>query len=251
MLFGEFAGEDKALLAHRRSLVHDIDHDGLEEAPQSACSQFVLYRLVYDKLEHSGADNEFYPIHLEQFLVLPDDGILGLGEDAQQGIAVEGFQIGEDGQSADDLRDESVTAQVLRCHEMQQLVAVGLAHVVAGTESHDVGIESLCNLALDALEGATADEQDILSVDSNHLLLGMLAPSLRRHIDHRALEQFEQSLQIAILNQSIENGWQGIFELKADNQGTLQKAKPMGNGVYKVNTFSGGDDTWKPKKVIR
>jgi hypothetical protein len=57
--------------------------------------------------------------------------------------------------------------------------------------------------------------------------------------------------QIAILNQSIENGWQGIFELKADNQGTLQKAKPMGNRVYKVNTFSGGDDTWKPKKVIR
>jgi hypothetical protein len=38
---------------------------------------------------------------------------------------------------------------------------------------------------------------------------------------------------------------------KHDNQGTLQKAKPMGNGVYKVNTFSGGDDTWKPKKVIR
>jgi hypothetical protein len=37
-----------------------------------------------------------------------------------------------------------------------------------------------------------------------------------------------------------------------DKQGKTEvKAKPMGNGVYKVSSFSGGDDTWKPKKVIR
>jgi hypothetical protein len=58
--------------------------------------------------------------------------------------------------------------------------------------------------------------------------------------------------QIAILNQSIENGWQGIFALKHDGSGKTEvKAKPMGNGVYKVSSFSGGEEVWKPTKVIR
>ena len=58
--------------------------------------------------------------------------------------------------------------------------------------------------------------------------------------------------QIAILNQSIENGWQGIFALKHDSSGKTEvKAKPMGNGVYKVSSFSGGEDVWKPTKIIR
>lgn len=39
---------------------------------------------------------------------------------------------------------------------------------------------------------------------------------------------------------------------KHDNQGKTEvKAKPMGNGVYKVSSFSGGEDVWKPTKIIR
>jgi hypothetical protein len=58
--------------------------------------------------------------------------------------------------------------------------------------------------------------------------------------------------QIAILNQSIENGWQGIFALKHDSSGKTEvKAKPIGNGVYKVSSFSGGEEVWKPTKIIR
>ena len=39
---------------------------------------------------------------------------------------------------------------------------------------------------------------------------------------------------------------------KHDSSGKTEvKAKPMGNGVYKVSSFSGGEDVWKPTKIIR
>jgi hypothetical protein len=37
-----------------------------------------------------------------------------------------------------------------------------------------------------------------------------------------------------------------------DSSGKTEvKAKPIGNGVYKVSSFSGGEDVWKPTKIIR
>ena len=50
------------------------------------------------------------------------------------------------------------------------------------------------NLALDAVEGATTDKEDILGVDMNKLLLWVLATALWRHINHRTLEQLQQTL---------------------------------------------------------
>ena len=57
-----------------------------------------------------------------------------------------------------------------------------------------MGIEPLGDLALDAVESSAADEEDVLRIHVDVLLVGMLTPALRRDIDHRALEQLEQSL---------------------------------------------------------
>jgi hypothetical protein len=47
---------------------------------------------------------------------------------------------------------------------------------------------------LEPVERPAADEQDVLRVDLDVLLLRVLAPALRRHARHRALEDLEQRL---------------------------------------------------------
>ena len=55
-------------------------------------------------------------------------------------------------------------------------------------------IQPLGNLLFNAIESPTANEQNILGIDRNHFLVGMLAPTLGRHIHHRTFQQFQQSL---------------------------------------------------------
>lgn len=57
-----------------------------------------------------------------------------------------------------------------------------------------MGVETLGDLLLDAIECTTTNEKDVFRVYGNHLLVGVLASSLRRNVDHRTFKQFEQSL---------------------------------------------------------
>ena len=69
----------------------------------------------------------------------------------------------------------------------------------------DLGAEAdavLADAPLDDLvevgERATADEQDVRRVDREELLVRVLAPALRRHAGHRALEDLQQRLLHAL-----------------------------------------------------
>ena len=57
-----------------------------------------------------------------------------------------------------------------------------------------MGVQTLGNAALDAVEGTAADEEDVLRIDLDELLFGVLTSAVGRHVDHRAFEQFEQAL---------------------------------------------------------
>ena len=57
-----------------------------------------------------------------------------------------------------------------------------------------MGVETLGNLPFDAVESPSADKEDIFGVDRNHLLLGMLAPSLRGDVHHRSFKKFKETL---------------------------------------------------------
>ena len=61
-----------------------------------------------------------------------------------------------------------------------------------------MGVQALCNLTLNAVEGTATDEQDVAGVNSNIFLVGMLATALRRHVDGGALEQLQQALLHAL-----------------------------------------------------
>ena len=52
--------------------------------------------------------------------------------------------------------------------------------------TYHVGVQALSNLALNAIEGTTANEEDVLGIHRNHLLVWMLTTTLRRDINHRS-----------------------------------------------------------------
>lgn len=57
-----------------------------------------------------------------------------------------------------------------------------------------MGVETLGNLALDAVESSSAYEEDVFGVDGNHALLRVFTAPLRRYVHHRAFQEFEQPL---------------------------------------------------------
>ena len=68
---------------------------------------------------------------------------------------------------------------------MQQAVLFQAAELAVGSEAHNLCVEALSNLALDAFEGTTSDKQDVFVVDRNQLLFRVLASALWWHIHNR------------------------------------------------------------------
>ena len=79
-------------------------------------------------------------------------------------------------------------------HILHEVALVDTCHVLYGVEAHGVGVHALCYLALDAVEGATADEKDVACVNVHIVLVRMLTASLRWHVYHGAFKQFQQAL---------------------------------------------------------
>ena len=60
--------------------------------------------------------------------------------------------------------------------------------------THHAGVETRTDDALNAVKGTSADEEDLLRIDLDKLLLGMLATAIRGDVDDTPLEQFEKAL---------------------------------------------------------
>ena len=73
-----------------------------------------------------------------------------------------------------------------------------IGHVVLGPEAHGPLPYPLLDDLLEAVEGPTADEQDVRRVDLDEVLVRVLAAALRRHVRQRALEDLEQRLLDAL-----------------------------------------------------
>ena len=109
-------------------------------------------------------------------------GILGLDEDTSQSLFVQGVEVSDDRKTAYNFRDETEFLEVGRREVLKHVVLVdGLVASVAVAD--DVGAFARCNDAVDAIKGTSCDEKDVFSVDGNHLLLGVFAPPLGRHVD--------------------------------------------------------------------
>ena len=180
-----------------RQLEHAVHHHRLADRAQAARAETVFDRLVDDVVERVVVERQRDAVHFEQLDVLADDSVFRLGENRAQGRAVERFEVGEHRDSADQLGNQPERLQVLRQHVLHDVVRVD-AFLAQLAVADGLCVEPPGDLFLDAVESASADEQDVRRVDLDEFLVGVLASALGRHVDHRSLENLEQGLLYAL-----------------------------------------------------
>ncbi len=103
-------------------------------------------------------------------------------------------------QAADELGDQAVLHEVLGQHLLEHLAECpsGRLRVDLGAEADALVADPLLDHLVEVGEGAAADEEDVRRVDRQELLVGVLAPALRRDRGGGALEDLQERLLDAL-----------------------------------------------------
>src|SRR5262249_9184925 len=143
---------------------------------------------------------ELHVLKLKHALVLLNDGVARTGENLDECSFVEIIEDADDGQTADEFRDQAEADKILRFGFLQQL-SVTLAgfgklalFLLAGAEAHGLFADTTGHNLFQADESAAADKQDVGGIDRCEFLVRMLASTLRRHVGDGAFKNLEKSL---------------------------------------------------------
>src|SRR5688572_19695081 len=206
--------DDTAHVGARRDLVHDLEQDLFDDRPEPPRAGLALRRACSCRLQGLLRELQLHFVQREELLVLLDDRVLGLGEDAHEIHLVERHERDDDRETADELGDKAIFQEIVG-HDLLEDGA-GLLGVVAerGAEAHGLLTDARLDDLLEALEGAADDEQDVRRVDLDEVLVGVLAAALRRHVRDRALEDLEQRLLDALTGHGACGG--GVVALARD-----------------------------------
>src|SRR5882724_600446 len=188
---------DQALLdvALRGDGVHEVEHQFLENDAQAAGADVSLQRLLGDRHHGFLGELELHPFELEDGLVLANEAVLRLLEDAHQRLLVELLERRDDRQAADELGDQPVLDEVLGEDVLQRLRGTALLLALdVGPEAQRLLVHPPRDDLLQSDEGAAADEQDVGGVDLQALLVRVLAAALGRHVALRPLEDLQERL---------------------------------------------------------
>ena len=100
--------------------------------------------------------------------------------------------------TAYDFRNQSKRLQILRSHILEIIVAVDGSLAGICRIPHYMRVQTLRYLSVYAVKCTSADKQDVFRIDRYHLLFGVLASALGRHIDDRPLQKFQEPLLHAL-----------------------------------------------------
>src|SRR5664280_1037785 len=178
-------------------LTRDVEHHRqehlLHDRPEPPGTHAAQQRLVSDSLDRFRGELELHAVNFEHPRVLLDQGVARLGQNAHQGVTVQGRHRRDDRQATDELGDQHELHQVLRHH-----VTVALSHVLGCVQLRAEAQALLTRPRLDAVsytgERTTDDEQHIGRVDLDELLVRVLAATLRRHGGGGALQDLQKRL---------------------------------------------------------
>src|SRR5829696_3654514 len=210
-------GPDHHLLdrIEARQIVHGFEQDAFHDRAQAASAGLSLDRLPGDERQRLVLEGQVDALHLEQALVLLDERVLRLLEDALQRHLVEILERRDHRQAADELGDEAEFQEVFGLDEAEHLAGAAVVRRRdRGTEADRGALAAGRDDALQAGKGAAADEQDVRRVDLQELLLRVLAAALRRHRGDRPLHDLEQRLLHALARHVA--GDRGVVGLPRD-----------------------------------
>src|SRR5438093_608974 len=178
-----------------RQLVHDLEHDLLQDRPEPARAGPPLERLLRDRRHRVVRELQADLLEVEVLLVLPGDRVLRLPEDADQRRLVEVVEGRDDRQPADELRDEPVLQEILGLDHHEEVAHPALlAPLDLRAEAHARASDARLDDLVEPDEGAAAQKEDVRRVDLDELLVRMLPPALGRHVGDRALEDLQERL---------------------------------------------------------
>ena len=198
-LVGDRIGVDDTLLhvAPAGDLVHDFHERLFEDGAEAARAGLVFESGLSDGAEGVVGEDELDAVHLEVALVLLDEGVLRLGENADQCWFVEGLEADNHRQAADELGDEAKFEQVIVGDMRHELIlAPGATEATRGLEAKAdvVAGEALLDVIFETFEGAATDEEDVRGVDLQEVLVGVLPTALWRDVGDAALDDLEEGL---------------------------------------------------------
>src|SRR5690242_20250621 len=193
---GVLVYHDLADVLHGRKVEHDVQQHLLEDGAQAPSARLPRQRLLRDGLQSLRPHFQIHSFHAEEPLILLDEGVLGLRENLDQRLLVEFLQRRHHGQTPDELGNKPILYEVFRLDGLEHF-----ADVLGALEAPHVGRESDAALLgaatddlLQAVEGPSADEEDVRRVHLHEVLVGMLAPALRGHRGNGALDELQQRL---------------------------------------------------------
>ena len=135
-------------LARRRlvgQLVQDVEHHFLDDRPQAAGADVLLVGLVGDQFQGAVGEIHLGVLHGEQGLVLLDQGVLGLGQDADQGPFVQRTQGRHHRQTADELGDHAELQDVVAGDAGQQIARLQfVVHASAPGRNRSIACPAAC-----------------------------------------------------------------------------------------------------------
>ena len=178
-----------------RQIEHGIEQDVLHDRAETARARLSFHRPLRDRIEGAIGKGETNALHVEQALILFDEGVLRLGQDVDQRPLIQVLEGGDDRQPAHELGNQAELEQVLGLDVLEDLARLALVRGEdVGAEADARTLAALGNDLVESGEGTPADEQDIGRVDLQKFLLRVLAPALGRHARHGALHDLEKGL---------------------------------------------------------
>ncbi|MPM17189.1 hypothetical protein SDC9_63577 [bioreactor metagenome] len=118
-------------------------------------------------------------------------------------------------QSSDEFGDESELDQVIRHQPAVESMQILLGGIHDGRpKAHGVAGDAFLNHLVQTNERSATDEQNVAGVDLEHLLVGMLPPSLGRYGCIGTLDDLQQSLLYTLTADVAGDG--GVFPLLGD-----------------------------------
>src|SRR5580692_3082845 len=182
-----------------RQVEHRVEQDHLHDRAQAARASLAVDRLAGDRRKRLVGERQIHRLHFEHALVLLDQRVLRLGEDALERRLVEILQRCDHGQPADEFRDEAVFQQILWFDFAEDFALLAIfRRRHPGGKADRGGTAARRDDLLETGESAAADEQDIGGVDLEEFLLRMLAAALRRNAGDGAFHDLEQRLLHAL-----------------------------------------------------
>ena len=134
---------------------------------------------------------EVDPFHLEQSLVLLDERILGLNQDIDERRLAEFVERCNHWKTSHQLGDESELDEIFRLDLAKYLTHRPIAGATnLGAEADPAALRPASDDLFESIECATANKQDVLCIDANHLLLRVFPATLRRHQYLCTFQQF-------------------------------------------------------------